>query len=265
MLPYRIVGSGMPCIVYGSAITYSLTYSARFQSALRCVYLDGRIYVPSAPRPDGAPYSVAEAVEDIEAVRQQLHLDRFVMVGNSVFGLVAMAYAARYPQHVTHVIAVGPPPMLPWNADSVRAYRQRQFSPARRAQHAINRQRLDSLSRAHQGRGFIPEYIANAALYWADSTFDATALFEGVEVNDALFNDLVQTPFSWSVVPRSVQVPVFVALGRHDYVITPNLWTGVSTPFSALRVHVFESAGHWPHLEDQPRFDGAVLAWLRTR
>ena len=263
VLPYRIVGQGRPCIVYGSRILYGNTYSARLATELRCVHFDGRVFLPDAQRRDSVPHGIMEAVADIEAVRAQLGLDSIVVMGNSIVGLVAMAYAATYPEHTAYAVSVAGPPSVPFASDSAEAYRARAMSPGRAAQHEVNRSRLDSLQAAHPGRGFIPTYIANGALYWADSTYDATGIFEGVLVNDTLFYDLQRTPFAWAEDAPPVSVPVFVALGRHDYVVAPNVWSGVGTPFTDLTIHVFDNAGHWPHLEDPAAFDTAVLEWIR--
>jgi proline iminopeptidase len=264
-LPYRIVGRGRPCIVYGSTLLYGNTYSSRLATELRCVHFTGRVFLPDAQRRGGVPHGILEAVADIEAVRTQLGLDSIVVMGNSIVGLVAMAYAAAYPQHTAFAVSVAGPPSVPFASDSAQAYRQREMSPARVAVHEASRAKLDSIQAAHPGRGFIPAYIANGALYWADSTYDATGIFEGVQVNDTLFYDLQRTPFAWAEDAPPVSVPIFVALGRHDYVVAPNVWSGVGTPFTDLTIHVFERAGHWPHFEDPVAFDAALLTWVRAR
>lgn len=264
-LPYRVVGEGRPCIVYGSRTLYGDTYSARLATELRCVHFEGRVFLPDAQRRGGAPHGVLDAVQDIEAVRAALGMDSIVVMGNSIVGLVAMAYAATYPEHTAFAVSVAGPPSVPFAYDSAQAYRDREMSPGRVAQHQANLALLDSIRTAHPGRGFIPGYLANAALYWADSTYDATGIFAAVMVNDTLFNDLQRTPFAWDPEAPPVRVPVFVALGRHDYVVAPNVWADVRSPFIDVTVHVFERAGHWPHMEDPDAFDAALLEWMRSR
>lgn len=261
-LPYLLEGQGRPCIVYGSQLYYPRTFSPRFKSTFRCLHVPERGFVADAQRRNGVPFGISEAVADIEAARNQLGMDRFVLVGHSIHGLAVLAYAAQYPAHVSNVIAIGAPPGVPLNADSVRANRSRHFSPERQAQHAGNRKALDSLIAAHPGRRSVATYVANAALYWADSTFDATPLWAGMAINDTLSADLQRTPFAWDASMAPVTVPAFVALGRHDYVVPPNLWLGVQSPFTALTVHVFEQAGHTPQLESPAEFDARVLEWL---
>jgi proline iminopeptidase len=264
-LPYVVVGRGLPCITYGSELYYPRVFSQVFADALQCAHVAERGFVPGATRRDGVPFGVSEAVADIELARQQLRLERFVMVGHSIHGLVALAYAAKYPEHVTHVVAIGGLPSLPTNGDSVRAYRARQFSAGRRAQHDKNRLALDSLTRAHPGRRVVASYVANGALYWADSTFDSTPLWSGVAINDALVTDLQTTPFQWDLSGDPIKVPAFVALGVHDYVVPPTVWKGVRTPFASLTIRVFDRAGHTPQYENATDFDREVLRFFRSR
>jgi len=264
-LPYVVEGQGTPCLVYGSSVYYPRTFSPRFNSTLRCVHLTERGFVPGATRRDGVPFGIDEAVHDIELARRQLGMERFVLVGHSIHGLVALAYAARYPQHVSHVVAIGAPPTIPLPADSANAYRARSLTPGRQAQHARNLRALDSLVAAHPRRQAIAMYVANAALYWADSTYDATPLWKGMVMNDTLTADLQGGSFTWDSARTPVSVPAFVAVGRHDYLVTPNLWSGARVPFRSVTVRVFERAGHTAQLEESSAFDEQLLAFLAGR
>jgi pimeloyl-ACP methyl ester carboxylesterase len=56
-------------------------------------------------------YTTDESVQDVEAVREALGIDRVVLYGTSYGTKVALAYAAAYPQHVERLIldSVVPP------------------------------------------------------------------------------------------------------------------------------------------------------------
>jgi len=261
-LPYLIEGQGTPCLVYGSSLYYPRTFSERFKATFRCAHVTQRGFVPGATRrAEDVPFDIEEAVRDLEAARQQLGLERVVVIGHSIHGLVALAYAARHPQHVTHVVAIGAPPSMPPRSDSVRAYRDRMVTPGRQAQHRKNRAALDSLVLAHPGRRGVATYIANAALYWADSTFDATPLWADMGVNAALETDLYR-PFAWDSTAPPVAVPAFVAVGHHDYVVPPSVWDGMRLPFESLTVERFDAAGHTPQLEVSNAFDRTLMEWI---
>jgi pimeloyl-ACP methyl ester carboxylesterase/DNA-binding SARP family transcriptional activator len=52
-------------------------------------------------------FSVDAFVQDLEAVVDALGLDRFALIGSSKGGPTAMAYAARHPQRVSHLVLYG--------------------------------------------------------------------------------------------------------------------------------------------------------------
>jgi len=62
------------------------------------------------PRGTGLSYrepvglSLDAFVKDVEAVVDRLHLERFVLYGVAASGLVAIAYAARHPERVSHLV-----------------------------------------------------------------------------------------------------------------------------------------------------------------
>jgi proline iminopeptidase len=72
---------------------------------VQIVYFDHRGQGRSARGPKET-YSLDNNVEDLEALRQHLGLDTFVLLGTSYGGMVALAYAVKYPQNLSHLIAV---------------------------------------------------------------------------------------------------------------------------------------------------------------
>jgi proline iminopeptidase len=70
---------------------------------MQLVYFDHRGQGRSE-RGDVARYTLDENVEDMEALRLHLGLEKIVSVGTSYGGMVAMAHAARYPDSVSHLV-----------------------------------------------------------------------------------------------------------------------------------------------------------------
>ena len=56
---------------------------------------------------DIAPFSFDDWVEDVETVADAAGLDRFPLLGISQGGPVAIAYAVRHPERVTHLVLLG--------------------------------------------------------------------------------------------------------------------------------------------------------------
>ena len=56
---------------------------------------------------DASDFSLDRGVEDLEAVVDSSGLDRFALFGATIGGMTALAYAARHPDRVSHLILVG--------------------------------------------------------------------------------------------------------------------------------------------------------------
>src|SRR5206468_6783497 len=46
-------------------------------------------------------------VDDLEAVIESSKISRFILFGATIGGITALAYAARHPERVTHLVIVG--------------------------------------------------------------------------------------------------------------------------------------------------------------
>jgi proline iminopeptidase len=265
-IPYLIEGAGRPCLVFGSRIYYPRTFSPTFKQRLRCAHVDQRGFIADAAAPTAGPYTIAAAVRDVETVRQALKLERFVLIGHSMHGTVALAYALAHPERVEAVIAIGSPPALDSSLMAASAgYWERQATAGRNEAHRQSRALLpaDSLARLTSGQAFIANYVANRALYWADSSFDAAPLWAGMSVNLPLVFQLFDftNPYRLRGTGGATP-PALIVLGRFDFVVPPTLWDGVETPFDRMTVAVLERSGHTPQLEEPEAFDSRVIEWL---
>jgi pimeloyl-ACP methyl ester carboxylesterase len=61
-------------------------------------------------------YSIARAVEDLEAIRVQLRAERIILIGHSWGSTLAASYIAKYPTHVSKVVFHSPGPI--WHVEN---------------------------------------------------------------------------------------------------------------------------------------------------
>ena len=73
----------------------------------RAVALDLRGHGQSLP-PENGDYAIESMVQDIQMVIDQLGIERFILVGHSMGGSVAGAYAGVYPERVAGLLLVDP-------------------------------------------------------------------------------------------------------------------------------------------------------------
>src|SRR5947207_7372602 len=63
------------------------------------------------PRYDSSTINLNAYIEDIEALRKQLHAEEFVVVGNSWGMILGLAYAGTHPDAVRAVVTIGSGPI----------------------------------------------------------------------------------------------------------------------------------------------------------
>src|SRR4029077_13411308 len=81
----------------------------RLEDRAHLVAMDVRGHGESAWSPEGA-YQYADQAGDLAALVDQLGLDRFVLIGTSMGGIIAMAYAAQHADRLRGLVIndIGP-------------------------------------------------------------------------------------------------------------------------------------------------------------
>jgi proline iminopeptidase len=80
----------------------------RLGAAVQVTGLDQRGVDRSAPLPAGPRLTIADLIEDCEAVRQALTVRRWMVLGQSFGGMLALRYAISYPGSVSAVVFENP-------------------------------------------------------------------------------------------------------------------------------------------------------------
>jgi proline iminopeptidase len=108
LIYYWIVGRGAPLMIVhggpGATHDYFLPYLLPLARHNRLIFIDERGSGKSQKLEDPKGYTVENMVEDVEAVRQGLHLGKISLLGHSYGGVLAQAYALKYQQNLSHLI-----------------------------------------------------------------------------------------------------------------------------------------------------------------
>lgn len=265
-LDYSVEGKGRPALVIGSAVYYPRTFSANLRQRLRLIFMDHRGF-GRATRPfTTAEFALDRLLDDVEALRRALRLEQVAVVGHSGHAYLALEYAKRYPEHVTHVVLIAQSPDS--SAASFAAadrYLDESVCLERKAALAASLALLDADLAADPQNAFIHRMLRSGPRIWYDYNYDARWLWADVQVIPALFDHVWGGLFRTLDITRGLDrlsAPVFVGLGRYDYWNPPHLWDAVRSHFRDLRLRVFEHSGHTPQLEEPDLFDAELLAWL---
>ena len=204
----------------------------------RAVAFDFRGHGRSDPATNG-DYSIAGMASDISAVVDSLGLERFVLVGHSMGGGAALAYAGAHPERVAGLLLLDP------IGDA------KQISPAG--------------VKSFLG-GFETDYDHASQKYWTEIAGPDSA------VRRRLLADLRATP-------RETVVPVLRSVLRFDPDSALSQYTGPilsvvtphnDAPFSLHRLgkgfphRVVTGTGHWIQLDKPDEFNRLLDGFLET-
>jgi len=108
-LAYQVVGSGPPLVCIpggpGQAVEY-LGELGGLSSRRTLILLDNRGTGASQAPQDPVTYRVDRLVDDVDALRDHLKLDRMDLFGHSASGGICLLYAAGHPHRLDHLVLV---------------------------------------------------------------------------------------------------------------------------------------------------------------
>lgn len=266
-LRFQIEGEGISALVIGSSHFYPRTFSENLRKTFQFTFLDHRGF---AKTDSEASCELTDIIEDIEHCRKELQLGEITIIGHSGHGYMALEYAKAYPEHISRVILIGMGPSHNViNHDAAEQALQDSVCLGRKAYLQKALAKLPKELEAHPEKRFITYCLANGARSWYDYTYDATSLWENVHTNMVIIDHL------WGEVFRDIDItkdleklskPVFLALGRYDFLIAPPYtWNPIRDKFQNLTLRIFEQSGHTPQLEEPEQFDQELLYWLEQK
>lgn len=264
-LRYVIEGEGTPCLAVGHSESQRLLLSRNLRSHFRFYFLDLRHNVESRNTLDVTQITLDTYLDDIDTARRSLGLGRTALFGHSHHALIALEYARKYPQFVTHVIVSGCSPRAEWGAAD--EFWESDASEERKAifeQNLLENPEGIMAGLAPHER-WLRTYQIRAPKLLYDPNLDISALLEPVHNDTEVFLHLqlvILKDYDIAARPEQISTPVFLALGRFDYVSPYTLWDDRREVIQDLSYHLFEKSGHFPMVEEQELFDQKLVEWI---
>ena len=252
--------------------------------SVRLIGVDQRGVDRSAPMPAGANLTVADLVEDFEAVRQALGIDRWAVAGQSFGGRLALRYAAAYPGRTSAVIFENPV----WDvaASSRAALRPIAAMLAERGKTEAAQAALAAVGSGGQSLGalraaylaglsalgeeresfFVPSANTRARLAEVRVAHELPGGAAGEEGSTRHHLALLADPASGQPVQHllaGLQVPLLLIVGGHDPLTSPEQREAFRSAPDGQMLEV-PAAGHFVHADDPLQYASAVSAFVRV-
>lgn len=256
--------SGRPMVMVNGGPGFDHTYVLcsdawdKLAEGRRVVIYDQRGNGRAGPLRKGESCTLADQIADLDALREQLHAPQLDLLGHSWGGYLVMAYAARHPEHVAHLMIVDSASPKWSDTDFIFKY---VFPEAIERQGALDFN--DGTGDSTAFRASLMEYLGMLMLSQAkrDEFLSRASTYQLTRsVNETLDAELSKLDM-WPVLP-SLHMPTLVATGRYDINVAPSTAWKIHKAIPGSRWVVFERSGHLPYFEEPEKFVQVVNEFL---
>jgi len=259
-------GSGTPLVVANGGPGFDHTYlhvSSAWDALARnrrVVFYDQRGTGRSVSPGKGQTYTLADQIDDLEALRAHLGFDRIDLLGHSWGGFLAMSYAARHPDRIAHLLIVDS--AAPLFKDTIFLFND-VFPEGVERQHGWSF--AEDMGDRAAADADLREYLA--MLFYSPEKREGflSALSTSVynrAVNEAVNKDISRFDLNPEIV--KFRFPVLVVTGRYDMNVAPLVAFKIHHAIQGSRFVVFERSGHLPFYEEPEAFTRTVEEFLGT-
>jgi proline iminopeptidase len=268
-LYYEVIGTGdaPPLVLANGGPGFDHTYlhtSPAWETLARnrrIVFYDQRGNGRSAALKPGQSCTLADQIDDLEALRAHLGAEKMDLLGSSWGGFLAMAYSARHADHVAHLILVDS--AAPKFSDTIFLFDQVfPETTEREAAGAFAREFGDKAADDAQ----IREYLS--MIFYSPEHREAFLKQIGPsaytkEVNQAVTRDIARFDLNPEI--RKFRFPALVITGRYDMNVAPLVAYRIHKAIPGSRFVVFEKSSHLPFTEEPEAFTRTMEEFLQTK
>lgn len=217
------------------------TAHGALRDVAQLVYVDHRGCGRSAPG-DPAGYTLDNNVDDLDALRAHLGLERITLLGSSYGGMVALGYALRYPQRMANLILVCTAPSFRFIDDAKAFIASHGSSEQRRVCEWLWNGSFESLEQLRE------YYEVMGPLY--STTFKAEEFEAGwrrgrrsfVALNRG-FGDFLRS-FDFVERLHEIACPTLVIGAAHDWICAPAHSRLIADRIPRAHLKIFDKSGH---------------------
>jgi proline iminopeptidase len=216
-------------------------------------------------RGDISKYTLDENVEDMEALRIHLGVEKIVSVGTSYGGMVAMAHAARYPNSVSRLLLIVTAAHGGFNKRAQEIVAERGSSE----EQAITRKLWAGELTTDDA---LREYFRKTwSLY--STTFDESkrAKNEDALARCILSPDAINRAFApggflltYDLRPElsKITAPTMILAGRHDWICAPEFSEEIHALIPGSQLKIFEKSSHSLRGDEPEEFYATVKEFI---
>lgn len=290
--PYLVILHGGP----GFSAHQFYNWGKALEGSVNVVYMDQRgsgqsdrlpFKNPFQPTPQEASfYTIDRLVKDLDAVKRELRIRRWYVLGHSWGGMLGLEYSIKRRREVMGFIdmdgMLSAPETQAWIVNCARIVRDRMGEKdLRRVQCSflINAYDIAKRQREKKNAAYSLASVLQPELYFANPVHRSPA-FESISLGLAPYN-LKASDTSMAPGPEAaldltekllerddtkllslLSVPTLAIWGRNDGVCPPSTLEKIKDRLARSTTVLLDDCGHFPFLEKAKETTDAVLSWL---
>ncbi len=265
----KVIGHGFPLVLMhgGPGQDYtSLLPLKSLADHFTLIFYDHRCNGHSIGA-DVSTMTMENLTADADALRQALGFEKWAVLGHSFGGQVALEYALRYPQSLSHLILMDSGGENWWpQVNAAEILRKRGYRASV----------VEAARRFFNGQVTVDEYIP-AFLKFAGAYFYRMNLLEmaremitgpGPRLRpEATIFGYSHVIDGWTVMARlsEIKVPTLVIAGKQDFLFPPEHQAILADRLPNAELELVERAGHNPHMERPVEVTEAIEDFLAPK
>ena len=271
LIYYTAFGEGKPLLILhggpGASHDYFLPYLLPLARENRLIFIDERGSGRSQKLEDSKGYTVENMVEDVEAVRQVLGLGKIGLMGHSFGGVLAQAYALKYPENLSSLILCSTFHSTAKMNEVLKNIKEKMAPELRARIEKMEKDGLYGHGKDFEKGRYSPEYMIAA---WGEGYFKY--LYQNHP--DANYDPVANGNMAWDVYREmwgsdgefvidgnlksaeytdrlsAIKVPTLITVGDHDE-CDPSLSQEIHQKIAGSKLVILPKSGHMTFV-DQP-------------
>jgi proline iminopeptidase len=258
----REIGQGQPVIVLHGGPDFDHTYLLpdldRLADAFRLIYYDQRGRGRSADGVRPEDVSLESEMSDLDAVRRSFQLGSTAILGHSWGTVLALEYAIRHPERVSHLILMNPAPASHRDLLLLRKERAEKMGADLEGKNAIaatdaykngDPDTVVAYYRIHFAKALArPEDLEKLMAVMAPS-FNREGVLKARKIEDRLVSETwLSSGYDLTARIGKLRIPTLVLYGDHD-LVPSGVSAGIARAIPGARLVTLENCGHFSYLE----------------
>ena len=212
--------------------------------------------------------NVPQFVEDLEAIRKHLGQEKFILMGHSWGGFLAMQYAIAHPNHLSSLILLNSGPATSLGRKAFFTELTRKISPIQSKLDAIQAQKNfkegdpDTIAEFFRilfsAYFYHPSQVQELSLHF--TTENSLSVFKIVNIfNETYF----AKDYDLTAELKKLKFPTLIIAGSED--VMP-VWTEkeIASSIPNSKFVLIDQCGHFPYIEKPIKFFNELEIFLKT-